>query len=170
LRFFVAFWLQQDHWIWSTDVMFLKRLERRKNGKAHTYWALVESYRTAGSSRHHIVAYLRRTQEERNRTRLGGFEWRLDKKVRPPNRCLIRLVTMSERWRFVRPGQPDLDDGRRSMVSELQFLRERKASSTVGTPKAMLRHFEEPLFSRIGGVQAGVEVWVGPGSDGAPRP
>jgi hypothetical protein len=26
--------------------MFLKRLERRKNGKKHTYWALVESYRT----------------------------------------------------------------------------------------------------------------------------
>ncbi len=23
--------------------MFLKRLERRKNGKKHTYWALVES-------------------------------------------------------------------------------------------------------------------------------
>ena len=27
--------------------MFLKRLERRKNGKGHTYWALVESIRTA---------------------------------------------------------------------------------------------------------------------------
>ncbi len=38
--------------------MFLKRLERRKNGKGHTYWALVESYRTAKGSRHRIVAYL----------------------------------------------------------------------------------------------------------------
>src|SRR5438477_7228921 len=38
--------------------MFLKRLERRKNGKRHTYWALVESYRTAGGSRHRVVAYL----------------------------------------------------------------------------------------------------------------
>jgi hypothetical protein len=38
--------------------MFLKRLERRKNGKGHTYWALVESYRTAGGSRHRVVAYL----------------------------------------------------------------------------------------------------------------
>jgi len=28
--------------------MFLKRLERRKNGKGHTYWALVESYGRPG--------------------------------------------------------------------------------------------------------------------------
>jgi hypothetical protein len=40
------------------EVMFLKRLERRKNGKKHTYWALVESIRTARGSRHRIVAYL----------------------------------------------------------------------------------------------------------------
>jgi transposase len=38
--------------------MFLKRLERRKNGKSHTYWALVESIRTANGSRHRVVAYL----------------------------------------------------------------------------------------------------------------
>jgi transposase len=38
--------------------MFLRRLERRKNGKAHTYWALVESYRTGRGSRQRVVAYL----------------------------------------------------------------------------------------------------------------
>ena len=38
--------------------MFLKRLERRKSGKKHTYWALVESIRTARGSRHRVVAYL----------------------------------------------------------------------------------------------------------------
>ena len=38
--------------------MFLKRCERRKNGKIHTYWVLVESYRTARGSRHRVVAYL----------------------------------------------------------------------------------------------------------------
>jgi len=38
--------------------MFLKRLERRKDGKGHTYWALVESIRTAKGSRHRVVAYL----------------------------------------------------------------------------------------------------------------
>lgn len=38
--------------------MFLKRLERRKSGKEHTYWALVESIRTARGSRHRTVAYL----------------------------------------------------------------------------------------------------------------
>ena len=38
--------------------MFLRRCKRRKNGKQHTYWALVESYRTAGGSRQRVVAYL----------------------------------------------------------------------------------------------------------------
>ena len=38
--------------------MFLERLERRKNGKGHTYWALVESIRTPKGSRHRVVAYL----------------------------------------------------------------------------------------------------------------
>jgi transposase len=38
--------------------MFLRRYERRKNGKPHTYWALVESYRTAKGSRQRVVSYL----------------------------------------------------------------------------------------------------------------
>src|SRR6185437_3321833 len=38
--------------------MFLRRFERRKSGKPHTYWALAESYRTAKGSRQRIVAYL----------------------------------------------------------------------------------------------------------------
>ncbi len=62
--------------------MFLKRLERRKNGKKHTYWALVESYRTARGSRHRVVAYLGELKKsERNGwVQLGR---RLDKKDRP---------------------------------------------------------------------------------------
>jgi hypothetical protein len=38
--------------------MFLKRCLRRKNGKTHTYWALVASDRTARGSRHRVVADL----------------------------------------------------------------------------------------------------------------
>lgn len=38
--------------------MFLRRFVRRKNGKPHSYWALVESYRTAKGSRQRVVAYL----------------------------------------------------------------------------------------------------------------
>ena len=38
--------------------MFLRRCERRKNGKKHTYWSLVESYRTAKGSRQRVVCYL----------------------------------------------------------------------------------------------------------------
>jgi len=38
--------------------MFLRRCVRRKSGKKHTYWALVESYRTGRGSRQRVVAYL----------------------------------------------------------------------------------------------------------------
>ncbi|MBM3300205.1 MAG: IS1634 family transposase, partial [Deltaproteobacteria bacterium] len=38
--------------------MFLRRCARRKDGKNHSYWALVESYRTVKGSRQRVVAYL----------------------------------------------------------------------------------------------------------------
>jgi transposase len=62
--------------------MFLKRLERRKNGKKHTYWALVESYRTARGSRHRVVAYLG-ALKKRERNGWSHLGRRLDKKDRP---------------------------------------------------------------------------------------
>jgi transposase len=38
--------------------VFLKRIGIRKNGKRHTYWALVKSIRTVRGPRHQVVAYL----------------------------------------------------------------------------------------------------------------
>jgi hypothetical protein len=38
--------------------VFLKRCSRRKCGKDHVYWQLVESHRTSRGSRHRVVAYL----------------------------------------------------------------------------------------------------------------
>ena len=38
--------------------MFLKRISIRKNGKGHTYWALVKSVRTPRGPRHQVVSYL----------------------------------------------------------------------------------------------------------------
>ena len=38
--------------------MFLRRYTRRKDGKTHTYYALVESVRTAAGPRQHVVAHL----------------------------------------------------------------------------------------------------------------
>ena len=38
--------------------MFIKRCTRRKNSKHHTYWQLVESYRTARGPRHRTVTCL----------------------------------------------------------------------------------------------------------------
>ena len=38
--------------------MFLRPCYRRKNGKRHAYWALVESYRTEHGPRQRVVAYL----------------------------------------------------------------------------------------------------------------
>lgn len=62
--------------------MFLRRCKRKKNGKQHTYWALVESYRTARGSRQRVVAYLGelKDNEQSGWVQLGK---RLDKKSRP---------------------------------------------------------------------------------------
>jgi transposase len=62
--------------------MFLRRCKRKKNGKQHTYWALVESYRTARGSRQRIVAYIGELKEDEQNgwVQLGR---RLDKKSRP---------------------------------------------------------------------------------------
>lgn len=38
--------------------MFIRPCYKRKNGKKHAYWALVESYRTERGSRQRVVAYL----------------------------------------------------------------------------------------------------------------
>ena len=38
--------------------MFLRRINVKKDGKSHYYWALAESYRTARGSRQRIVSYL----------------------------------------------------------------------------------------------------------------
>jgi hypothetical protein len=43
--------------------MFLRRIQREKNGKVHTYWALAESYRTADGPRQRIVSYLGELRE-----------------------------------------------------------------------------------------------------------
>ena len=62
--------------------MFLRRCKRKKNGKQHTYWALVESYRTARGSRQRLVAYIGelKDDEQNGWVQLGQ---RLDKRSRP---------------------------------------------------------------------------------------
>lgn len=62
--------------------MFLRHCRRKKNGKQHTYWALVESYRTARGSRQRVVAYL---GELKGNEQSGWAQLarRLDKKSRP---------------------------------------------------------------------------------------
>ena len=70
--------------------MFLRRCVRRKNGKQHTYWSLVESYRTARGSRQRVVAYLGELKptEEDGWAKLGAH---LDGKAprRRPQRSLF---------------------------------------------------------------------------------
>ena len=62
--------------------MFLRRCKRKKNGKQHTYWALVESYRTGRGSRQRVVAYLGelKGKEQNGWAQLGR---RLDGRSRP---------------------------------------------------------------------------------------
>jgi hypothetical protein len=56
--------------------MYLRRCYRRKDGKRHAYWALVESYRTARGPRQRVVAYLGELDEKGRlgvrRCALGG--------------------------------------------------------------------------------------------------
>lgn len=63
--------------------MFLRRYERKKNGKGHVYWALVESIRTARGSRQKVVAYLGDVKKGQQ-TGWAALGRRLDKKDRPP--------------------------------------------------------------------------------------
>jgi hypothetical protein len=62
--------------------MFLRRCNRRKNGKEHTYWALVESYRTARGSRQRVVAYLGELKDN-EQNGWAQLAQRLDGKSRP---------------------------------------------------------------------------------------
>src|SRR4030042_5627927 len=48
--------------------MYLRKINRQKDGKAHIYWALVESYRTERGPRQRTIAYL---GEEDNSKRLS---------------------------------------------------------------------------------------------------
>ena len=60
--------------------MYLRRCYRRKDGKRHAYWALVESYRTARGPRQRVVAYLGEMDEAgrmgvRQRAAHGDGTW-----------------------------------------------------------------------------------------------
>ncbi len=43
--------------------MFLRQCFRKKDGKRHAYWALVESYRTDAGPRQRVVAWLGKLDE-----------------------------------------------------------------------------------------------------------
>jgi transposase len=62
--------------------MFLRRCERRKGRKRHTYWALVESVRTARGSRQQVVAYVSRLTAD-EQSGWAHLARRLDRKDRP---------------------------------------------------------------------------------------
>lgn len=47
--------------------MFLRRYQRTKQGKTHTYYALVESVRTFAGPRQHVVAHLGELNHDQER-------------------------------------------------------------------------------------------------------
>jgi len=70
--------------------MYLRRCYRRRSGKRHAYWALVECYRTARGPRQHVVAYLGETDEQGRlgvkhaaESRQGGAQLKLFEEERP---------------------------------------------------------------------------------------
>jgi hypothetical protein len=44
--------------------MFIRPCYRRKNGKRHAYWALMDLYHTQHGPRQRLVAYLGQTEAE----------------------------------------------------------------------------------------------------------
>ena len=57
--------------------MFLRRYTRTKDGKTHTYYALVESVRSEAGPRQHVVAYLgelNHHQHQRGNVRAGYLQ------------------------------------------------------------------------------------------------
>ena len=56
--------------------MFIRPCYRKKNGKRHAYWALVESYRTERGPRQRVVAYLGQLDEKGRLTWTSGDEVR----------------------------------------------------------------------------------------------
>jgi len=164
--------------------MFLRRCTRKKNGKPHSYWALVESYRTARGSRQRVVAYVGElpASEPSGWAQLGR---RLEGKARPPRSLFdpppgqevfdgnphdsqtLATIVQAMEAKYGRAQRIWVVD--RGMVSEanLQFLRDRGGSYLVGTPKALLRQFEQHLTEKDWHeVQEGVEVKLVQGPEG----
>lgn len=68
--------------------MFLKKITRRKNGKSHAYWALMESYRTSRGPRNRIVSYLGELKKE-ERSGWANLAGKLDGRPMP-----VRQLTL----------------------------------------------------------------------------
>ena len=89
--------------------MFLRRCKRKKNGKQHSYWALVESYRTARGSRQRVVAYL---GELRPSERNGWAQWMRRAGLGDASRTVLQELARIKSGDVVllargRCGQPD---------------------------------------------------------------
>jgi len=72
--------------------MFIRPCYRKKNGKRHAYWALVESYRTERGPRQRVVAYLGQLDEK---GRLGVKE---AAKGRPAHRQKQLFEEVEPQW------------------------------------------------------------------------
>jgi len=72
--------------------MFIQSCYRKKNGKRHAYWALVESYRTERGPRQRVVAYLGQLDEK---GRLGVKE---AAQGRPAHRQKKLLEEVQPQW------------------------------------------------------------------------
>jgi len=72
--------------------MFLRKFRRRKDRKAHCYWALMESVRVGATVRQRIVAYLGDVADEN----VNGYRGMLEREIEQIRRC-HEMVGMIER-------------------------------------------------------------------------
>ena len=75
--------------------MFIRPCYRRKNGKRHAYWALMESYRTERGPRQRVVAYLGQLDEPDRE----GVEANGRRQVRGEAKAILRPRSTPLGWK-----------------------------------------------------------------------
>jgi len=81
--------------------MFIRPCYRRKNGKRHAYWALVESVRTERGPRQRIVGYLGGLPEKVRR----GVQWAVEGSRAEGTASLFPGADKSAEWVEIEPGK-----------------------------------------------------------------
>ena len=115
--------------------MFLRRFQKRKNGKSHVYWALVETYRTAKGPRQRIVSYLGELKES-EKSGWAQLAAKLDGREPKPSGQVQQSL-------FDPPARNDEADstfGSQRMLVDLKGIRLERTRASLRRPSDRSKH------------------------------